>query len=54
MLGQRAVDCMPSIWQPILARPADAESDLEFDRRLYVMRREFEQSVSDTYVASLS
>ena len=54
ILGQRAVDCMPSIWQPILARPADAESDLEFDRRLYIMRREFEQSVSDTYVASLS
>ena len=54
ILGQRAVGCMPSIWQPILARPADAESDLEFDRRLYIMRREFEQSVSDTYVASLS
>ena len=54
ILGQRAVDCMPSIWQPVLARPADAESDLEFDRRLYIMRREFEQSVSDTYVARLS
>ena len=54
ILGQRAVDCMPSIWQPVLVRPADAESDLEFDRRLYIMRREFEQSVSDTYVASLS
>ncbi len=54
ILGRRAADCMPSIWQGFFQRPKEAEKDLDFDRRLYVIRRTFEQSVSDTYVASLS
>ena len=36
-------------------RPKDVEQGLPFDRRLYVVRRTFEQSSDDTtYVASLS
>lgn len=54
ILGRRAAKCMPSIWQGFFGRPEDVETDLDFDRRLYVIRRTFEQSVSDTYVASLS
>ena len=45
---------MPAIWQGFFRRPEEAAGDLDFDRRLYVLRRTFEQSVSDTYVASLS
>ncbi len=54
ILGQRARSCMPAIWQGFFRRPEEAAGDLDFDRRLYVLRRTFEQSVSDTYVASLS
>ena len=54
ILGQRARSCMPAIWQGFFRRPEEAAEDLDFDRRLYVLRRTFEQSVSDTYVASLS
>ena len=54
ILGQRARSCMPAIWQGCFRRPEEAAGDRDFDRRLYVLRRTFEQSVSDTYVASLS
>ena len=35
-------------------RPKKVEQGLDFDRRLYVVRRVFEQSSDDTYVVSLS
>ena len=54
VLGQRALDCMPDIWQALVARPQDVPAGLDFDRLLYVVRREFEQVVTDTYVASFS
>lgn len=54
ILGKAARDCMPHISQCFIRRPEQAGSDLDFDRRLYVARREFEQSVTDTYIASLS
>ena len=54
ILGKAAVDCMPCIRQCFLARPADVERGIAFDRRLYVVRREFEQSSEDTYICSLS
>ena len=54
ILGQRARDCMPYICQGFVKRPADVNRGIDFDRKLYVVRREFEQSVQDTYVASLS
>ncbi len=54
VLGQRALDTCPAIYQGFIARPADIGSDLDFDRKLYVVRRVFEHSNEDTYVASLS
>lgn len=53
-LGQKAVDCMPFILQGFVKRPAEVEKGLDFDRKLYVARRVFEQSNDDTYVVSLS
>ena len=54
VLGQRAVECMPAIIQCFIKRPADVKKGIDFDRRLYVARRVFEQSNEDTYVVSLS
>lgn len=53
-LGQKAVDCMPYIMQGFVKRPINTEKGLDFDRKLYVARRVFEQSNDDTYVVSLS
>ncbi|MBR1390473.1 MAG: glutamate synthase large subunit [Lachnospiraceae bacterium] len=53
-LGQKAVDCMPYIMQCFVERPKDVEKGLDFDRKLYILRRVFEQSNDDTYVVSLS
>ena len=54
VLGQKARDCMPVILQAFLTGRTVEMSDLDMDRRLYVIRREFEQSSVDTYVPSLS
>ncbi|MCQ2531671.1 MAG: glutamate synthase large subunit [Saccharofermentans sp.] len=54
VLGQKAIDNMPSIWQGFVERPNWAEKDLDFDRKLYIIRRVFEQSSNKTYVPSLS
>ncbi len=54
VIGKRALDCMPYIQQCFIKRPQSAARGLDFDRRLYVARRIFEQSNEDTYVVSLS
>ena len=54
VIGQKALDCMPCIMQGFVKRPDDVEKGLDFDRKLYVIRRVFEQSNDNTYVASLS
>ncbi len=54
VLGSRAAECMPCIQQGFIARPEKIKQGIDFDRRLYVVRRIFEQSSDDTYVASLS
>ena len=54
VLGSKAIACMPSIWQCFIKKPARIAKGLDFDRRLYVVRRVFEQSNDNTYVASLS
>ena len=54
ILGKRAKDSMPYIMQCFLKRPEGVEKGIDFDRRLYVIRREFEQSNDNTYVVSLS
>ncbi len=53
-LGKKAIDQMPTIEQCFLKRPADIAQGIAFDRKLYVIRREFEHSSGDTYVVSLS
>ena len=53
-LGQKARDCMPSIWQAFVGKPPRMVAGIAFDRRLYVVRRVFEQSSQETYVCSLS
>ena len=54
VLGHKALAKMPRITQGFVRRPEHLARGLEFDRRLYIARREFEQSGGDTYVASLS
>ena len=54
ILGSKALDCMPCIMQCFLKRPSRVAKGLAFDRKLYVIRRIFEQSNDNTYVVSLS
>ena len=54
VLGTRARECMPWISQVFIERPVDINADIDFDRKLYIVRREFEQSSVSTYVPSLS
>ncbi|MDD3368739.1 MAG: glutamate synthase large subunit [Lachnospiraceae bacterium] len=54
VLGHKAVECMPCIMQAFIKKPAGVEAGLDFDRKLYVVRRIFEQSAENTYVVSLS
>ncbi len=54
VLGHKAVECMPCIMQAFVKKPAGVEKGLDFDRKLYVLRRTFEQSADTTYVVSLS
>ena len=54
ILGEKALDSMPFIAQCFVRRPEKLARGLEFDRKLYVIRRVFEQSNDNTYVCSLS
>lgn len=54
VLGHRARDCMPVICQGFVKKPEDVPAGLAFDRRLYIVRRVFEQSNEGSYVVSLS
>ncbi|MCI6652198.1 MAG: glutamate synthase large subunit [Ruminococcus sp.] len=54
VIGQKALDSMPYIMQGFVKRPSNVEKGLDFDRKLYIARRVFEQSNEDTYVVSLS
>ncbi|MGB8453466.1 MAG: glutamate synthase large subunit [Anaerocolumna sp.] len=54
ILGHKAVECMPYIMQGFIKRPSGVKKGLEFDRKLYIARRTFEQSNDNTYVVSLS
>ena len=53
-LGNGARRTMPRIRQCFLKRPADTKTGIDFDRRLYVLRRLFEKQHTDTYICSLS
>ena len=54
VLGQKALDKMPYIMQGFVKKPADVVKGIDFDRKLYIARRVFEQSNDNTYVCSLS
>ena len=54
ILGHKALECMPYIMQAFVKRPEEVEKGLDFDRKLYIARRVFEQSNDDTYVVSFS
>ena len=54
VLGEKARSCMPCICQCFVKRPADCAKGVDFDRKLYVARRVFEQSNVNTYISSFS
>lgn len=54
VLGHKAVECMPCIMQAFIRKPSNVAKGLDFDRKLYILRRTFEQSTDVTYVVSLS
>lgn len=54
ILGHKALSSMPHIMQAFVRRPEDCGQGLSFDRRLFIIRREFEHSNENTYVCSLS
>ena len=54
VLGEKARACMPVICQCFVKRPDRCKQGLAFDRKLYVVRRVFEQSNVNTYIASFS
>ncbi len=54
VLGERALEMMPCIMQGFVKRPRNVEKGLDFDRKLYVVRRIFEQSNDLTYIPSMS
>ena len=54
VLGEKALACMPAIYQGFVKKPKDIPAGLAFDRKLYMVRRVFEQSNDNTYVPSLS
>ncbi|MDD6579443.1 MAG: glutamate synthase large subunit [Lachnospiraceae bacterium] len=53
-LSSKALDSKPSIYQCFVKRRGDIEKGLDFDRKLYIIRRVFEQSSEGTYVCSFS
>jgi glutamate synthase domain-containing protein 2/glutamate synthase domain-containing protein 1/glutamate synthase domain-containing protein 3 len=61
-LGASARATEPSMWQLFVGRPDDVESGIEFERRLFVVRRKMERALCQPYrtapdsfyVASLS
>ena len=53
-LGAGARSTMPRIRQCFLRRPAEVKPGLDYDRRLYILRRLFEKQDTETYICSLS
>ena len=54
ILGKMAREKMPCIMQCFVRRPETCPEGLDFDRCLYIIRREFEQSGIGTYIPSFS
>ena len=54
LLGAGARRSMPMIRQCFLERPEGCARGMDFDRRLYVLRRQFERQETGSFVCSLS
>jgi len=54
VLGHMAVECMPHIMQGFVKKSENIATGIDFDRKLYIIRRVFEQSTENTYVVSCS
>src|SRR5574344_1681844 len=54
VLGKKALDCMPVICQGFVKKPDSCRTGVDFDRKLYIARRVFEQGADSTYVVSCS
>ena len=62
ILGKTALDCMPYLLQAVVGCPPGLSFEnkdgrrgpSDFEKKLYLVRREFEQSSEDTYICSLS
>ena len=54
VLGEKAKSCMPYIEQVFIKKPENCKTDLDFERKLYIARRVFEQSTDNIYIPSLS
>ena len=54
VLGSKAVECMPCIMQCFIKKPEGLSKGIEFDRKLYIVRRVFSHSNGGTYTVSLS
>ncbi len=54
VLSDKAVSSCPNIMQCFLKKPDSCSMGIEFDRRLFVIRKIFEASNQESYVCSLS
>ena len=54
VLGTKAVECMSCIMQCFIKKPEGLSKGIEFDRKLYIVRRVFSHSNGGTYTVSLS
>ncbi|RGC52014.1 glutamate synthase large subunit [Absiella sp. AM29-15] len=54
ILHEKARAAMPNIYQAFIKREDYFKTDMDFDRKLYVIRRIFEKSSPNTYICSLS
>jgi len=53
ILGSIAASTLPSIWH-VLVTPENEEGPADFDRRLYLVRKQFERSAVPGYICSIS
>ncbi|MBQ7158971.1 MAG: glutamate synthase large subunit [Treponema sp.] len=54
VLSTKARESMPVIQQCFVGRPENVAKGVDFDRKLYILRRQFEHSQLKTYVPSFS
>ena len=54
VLGTKALESMPNIYQAFIKKPDGCAKGIDFDRKLYIARMVFEKQNKDTYVCSCS